>query len=234
MEPTDARRVFPGFDEPRFKTPFTVTVVAPRGNVVVANGPLEKEEAAPDGLVRHRFARTLPLPTYLVALAVGPLDVVKAPDLPPNEVRRVPLPLRGVATRGQGPKLAFALQHTPDLVRRLETYFGLAYPYQKLDIISSPGMPGAMENAGAVLFNDSYLLLGEDAPPAQQRDFGHVGAHEYRASLVRQPRHSTLVGRHLVERGIRRVDGAQDQRRMAAGPGDLVGPYGGGARGDDC
>ena len=105
--------------------------------------------------------------------------MVKAPDLPPNEVRRVPLPLRAVATRGQGPKLAFALQHTPDLVRRLETYFGLPYPYQKLDIISSPDMPGAMENAGAVLFNDSYLLLGEDAPPAQQRDFGLVGAHEY-------------------------------------------------------
>jgi aminopeptidase N len=178
MEPIDARRAFPGFDEPRFKTPFTVAIVTPPGNEAVSNAPLVMTETLKDGRVRHSFAPTLPLPTYLVAIAVGPLDIVTARPVPPNEIRRTPLPLRGVATRGQGSKLAITLRETPEIVRRLEQYFGMAYPYPKLDLIASPEMGGAMENAGAILFSDSLILLGPDAPLAQLRDFGSVTAHE--------------------------------------------------------
>mgnify|MGYP003694500971 CR=1 FL=1 len=83
---------------------------------------------AKDGRVRYEFSPTLPLPTYLVAIAVGPLDIVDAPAVAPNDIRSKPLPLRGVATRGRGSKLALTLRETPELVRRLEQYFGIAYP----------------------------------------------------------------------------------------------------------
>ena len=86
--------------------------------------------------------------------------------------------MRGVATRGQGSKLQLALRETPELVRRLERYFGIAYPYPKLDLIASPDMGGAMENAGAILFDDTLILLAPDAPLQQIRDFGEVTAHE--------------------------------------------------------
>jgi hypothetical protein len=178
MEPIDARRAFPGFDEPRFKTPFAISIVTPAGNEAISNAPLAATEKLKDGRVRYTFAPTLPLPTYLVAIAVGPLDVVTAPPIPPNEIRKTPLPLRGVATRGQGSKLATTLRETPEIVRRLEQYFGIAYPYPKLDLIASPEMGGAMENAGAILFSDSLILLGPDAPLAQLRAFGSVTAHE--------------------------------------------------------
>lgn len=178
FEATDARRVFPGFDQPGFKTPFDVTVIAARDDVVVSNAPLASTKPAGKGRVAHRFEPTLPLPTYLLAFAVGPLDVVEAPPIPANEVRELPLPLRGVATRGQGPRLAFALANTQEMVERLERYFDVAFPYPKLDLIASPSHGGAMENAGAIVYDESILLLDEDAPTTQLRWFGLAHAHE--------------------------------------------------------
>src|SRR4029450_10649047 len=116
MEPIEARRAFPGFDDPQFKTPFELTVIAREGDKVVTNAPLTSAQPSGNGFVRHRFAPTLPLPTYLVALAVGPLDVVEGRPIPARSVARTPIPQRGVATRGQGPKLARALAHTPDIM----------------------------------------------------------------------------------------------------------------------
>jgi aminopeptidase N len=178
MQPLNARRVFPGFDDPRFKTPFTLIVVARDGDRVIANAPLSGQRVIGSGLVRHEFAPTPPLPTYLLALAVGPLDVVEGKAIPAQAVRRAPVPLRGVATDGQGPKLAYALEHTPRILLALEEYFGSPYPFGKLDQVATPTIRGAIENAGAVFYGDSLLLLGADAPPAQLRDYFVVVAHE--------------------------------------------------------
>src|SRR5690606_35296426 len=101
-------RVFPGFDEPGFKTPFDIAVTTRAANAVIGNMPVKGEQPAGEGLRRVEFATTPPLPTYLIALAVGPLDVVEAVALPPNAVRDRPLPLRGAATRGKGPRLRYA------------------------------------------------------------------------------------------------------------------------------
>lgn len=177
MEPIDGRRMFPGFDEPRFKTPFTVTVSTPSGNKVVANAPLTKMAPQSQGLTLHSFAPTKPLPTYLLALAVGPLDIVEG-KIPANSIRKTAVPFRGVATEGQGARLAYALEHTPTHLATLEDYFGIPYPYEKLDIIASPQMGGAMENAGAIIYNDNLILLNQNAPIQQQRAFGIVSAHE--------------------------------------------------------
>jgi aminopeptidase N len=177
MEAIDARRVFPGFDEPRFKTPFEITVIARPADRVVTNAPLASTTGAAGGRLLHTFQPTLPLPTYLVAFAVGPLDIVEA-TLPANAVRHAPLPMRGIATRGKGPQLAYAMQHTPAIVERLETYFGIPYPYPKLDLIASPLEPGAMENAGAIIFNDTILLLDDASRPTQQQSFYEATAHE--------------------------------------------------------
>lgn len=178
LQAIDARRVFPGFDQPGFKTPFDITVIAAEGDVVVTNTPLVAREATTGGRVVHRFATTQPLPTYLLAFAVGPLDVVEAPALPPSKFRDWPLPLRGVATRGKGPRLAFALANTRDIVEAMEDYFGSAFPYPKLDLIATPSLGGAMENAGAIVYDEAILLIDDSAPAAQLRSFGVVHAHE--------------------------------------------------------
>jgi alanyl aminopeptidase len=179
FEPIDARRAFPCFDEPRFKTPFQLTLRVPVGERAVSNTPLEAQRDLDGGQSEVRFARTEKLPTYLVALAVGPLDVVEAPPIAASAVRPQPLPLRGVSARGRGPELAFALKETPALVESLERYFGVAYPYPKLDLIAVPDFAaGAMENAGAITFRDTLLLLGDAAPEGQRRASVSVNAHE--------------------------------------------------------
>ncbi len=172
----DARAAFPGFDEPGYKTPFTVSLTTTPGFAAISNAP-ETGSAPRGALVTHRFAPTAPLPTYLVAFVVGPFAVLET-VVPPTPQRARPLPLRVVATRPNADKMQFALDESGKIVALLERYFNQAFPYPKLDQIASPVMPGAMENAGADIYGDGILLLGADATTHDKQDFGMIVAHE--------------------------------------------------------
>ncbi len=180
FEAISARHAFPSFDEPRFKTPFDVWLTVPATDVAAANAPMLTEEAAPDGMKRVHFALTKPLPTYLVALAVGPFDVVDAPAIAPNALRSTPLRLRGLAVKGKGASLAFALGEAGPMVASLERYFGSPYPFEKLDLVAVPDFgAGAMENAGLVTFREWLLLLDRaHASEGQRRANAYVMTHE--------------------------------------------------------
>jgi alanyl aminopeptidase len=174
FEALSARRAFPSFDEPAFKVPFDVTLHVPEGMAAIANTKETKRDKG-----RVTFGTTAPLPTYLLAFAVGPLDVVEAEPIAPDEARKTPLPFRGVATKGRGKELAYALAHTPAIVKTLESYFGRPFPYEKLDIIAVPEKQGAMENAGAITYGEWLLLVDEKtATIGQKRAFASVSAHE--------------------------------------------------------
>lgn len=180
FEATSARLAFPSFDEPAYRTPFDVSLFVPKGEAAIANTAEIERVSVTSDLDRVTFATTTPLPTYLVALAVGPLDVVAAPPVPPNAVRARPLPLRGVATAGRGPELAYALAGAAPLVAELERYFGVEYPFDKLDLIAVPDKRGAMENPGAITFGEWFLLVdGARAPVEQRRAFASIAAHEF-------------------------------------------------------
>ncbi len=171
FEAIAAREALPCFDEPRFKTTFDVAIEAP--TVALAN----TSEQAKSG-TRTVFRKTEPLPTYLLAWAVGPLDIVEG-KIPPNAVRTTALPFRAVAAKGRGKDLAHALKHTGAILATLESWFGIAYPYDKLDVVAVPDREGAMENAGLVTFAE-YLLLIDDktATLSQKRAYTAVMAHE--------------------------------------------------------
>jgi len=174
-----ARQVFPGFDEPGFKVPFDLIVVARPDDVVVTTTPEASTETLSDGFVRHIFETTRPLPTYLLAFAVGPYDLVDYGTIPPNTIRDRELPLRGIAARGLGGRLEYALKHTDGLLTELEEYFGTPYPYRKLDIIAVPeSFGGAMENVGAIVYDEYLVLMDEDSPLGQRRSYTAVHAHE--------------------------------------------------------
>ena len=179
FEPVWTRNVFPCFNEPAFKTRWDVTLTVSEQDNVIANTLETGRKKLGKGMQQVSFATTEPLPSYLIAFAVGPLDIVSAPDIPANAQRSRPLPFRGVAARGRGAELAYALKHTPSILSTLEQYFGIAYPYDKLDIIAVPDKSGAMENVGAVTFREWYLLFDEaDAPISQKRAFASIMAHE--------------------------------------------------------
>jgi aminopeptidase N len=178
LQPIDARRVFPGFDEPGFKTPFTVSITAPTTAKAFANTPEISRAPVGNGAMSvHRFAPSKPISTYMLSVGVGPFDVAEA-LIPANGVRRQALPFRVIAPRGGRADMSFALTETPKLLARLEAYVGSAYPYEKLDLIASPLMGGGQENPGLILFGDSVLLIGDGAPAAAQAGTGALITHE--------------------------------------------------------
>ena len=128
------------------------------------------------------FATTAPLPSYLVAFAVGPFDVRLGATSP---VR-----IRLIATKGNARLGAVALEQTAALVTKLSEYFGLRYPYDKLDIVAVPDFDaGAMENAGLITFRDELLLMDPArasyrARRAQTITIAHELAHQWFGDLV--------------------------------------------------
>jgi alanyl aminopeptidase len=179
FEPLAARKSFPCFDEPAFKTPWDLTLVVPEASVAVANTRELRAARLPDGRREHVFATTEPLPSYLIAYAVGPFDVVAAEPIPPSAQRPQPLPLRGLAVAGRGAELRFALGETARLLTALEAWFDLAYPFDKLDLLAAPDFAfGAMENAGLIAYHERWLLLGEHATTAARQGFFSIHLHE--------------------------------------------------------
>jgi len=178
FEAISARLAFPGFDEPAFKTPFDITLIVPLDHVAISNAPEVSSETL-DGMKVVHFAPTKPLPTYLIAFAVGDFDVVEWPPLPATDIRPRPLPLRGIAVKGKGGQLDYALNGSNAIVTALESYFGTPYPWAKLDILAVPDFSaGAMENAGAITYRESLLLFDDAATPQRKRRYKMVHAHE--------------------------------------------------------
>ena len=171
FEDTEAREAFPCWDEPEFKIPWTVTLTVPDSDLAISNTPIAHETKR-GAMRRVEFAPTKPLPSYLVAVAVGPFDTVP--------VRGMSMPGRIVTIRGATPMAAEAARVTPAIIRSLEGYFGRPYPYEKLDLIAAPEfLYGARENAGAVVFADRRLLLDPaSVDPGQRRALCSVIAHE--------------------------------------------------------
>ncbi len=173
FESTDARRAFPCFDEPGFKTPYDITIAAPPGMTALANSPEVAAVTGADGTVLHTFAGSPPLPSYLVAFAVGDFDVV--------EGRKDPFPIRVVTTKGHAHLAGLALDAAAALVDKLGDYFDMRYPYAKLDLVAVPDFAaGAMENPGLVTFRDVILLIDPlHTTASTRRSQAEVIAHEF-------------------------------------------------------
>lgn len=181
FESDDAREAFPCWDEPGFKIPYQMTLKVPADHLAVSNTPVMEESTA-DGWRTFSFKKTRPLPTYLLAIAAGPLETVPLPGLG--------VPGKIVTVRGQSHLTELAIRTTPPLLRALEEYFGTPYPYEKLDFIAIPEYwPGAMENAGAITYADEVLLLDPAAASVSQRwrmagVIAHELAHQWFGNLV--------------------------------------------------
>ena len=174
-----ARRAFPCFDEPGIKVPWQLTLEVPAGDIAVSNTPalsetLLQEAGKPSKMKRVRFTETRPLPSYLIAFAVGPFDVVDA-----GKAGRNATPVRILTPRGQGRLARYAVQVTPRLLEMTEEYTGIPHPYEKLDSIAVPRPGGAMENPGLITYASNLILARpRDETPRFKQAYAHVAAHE--------------------------------------------------------
>src|SRR5579872_6438279 len=173
FEAADARRAFPCFDEPDRKAVFALSADVPEGMDAFSNAPLVSEEPLPGGGRRVRFADTIPMSSYLVALVVGPLVATAPRDVDGVPVRVVHVPGRDRLT-------GFALDAAEHALRYFVDWFGLPYPGAKLDLVAVPDFAfGAMENLGCVVFRETTLLV--DPERASRLEFERVAdvvAHE--------------------------------------------------------
>jgi alanyl aminopeptidase len=176
FENTDARSAFPCFDEPNVKTPWDITLEVDGAQVALSNTGVLSESTPRPGRKTVRFAETQPLPPYLVAFAVGPFELVDG-----GKAGKAKVPVRIAAPRGAAREAAYAAEITADLVGVLEDYFGIPYPYDKLDVVPIPTLItwGAMENAGLITFFREGMLAkaGEDSE-AFKRRYADIMAHE--------------------------------------------------------
>jgi aminopeptidase N len=182
LEPSDARRIFPCWDEPAFKASIALAVTVPRQFMAVGNMPAVTEEMAEPDLKRVTFAPTPKMSTYLFVLTTGELERITA------ELDGVTIGV--VATSGKAAKGQFALDSAVKLLAWFNDYFGVKYPLPKLDLIAVPGgFGGAMENWGGITFFESRLLFdpATNADTARRPIFNiiaHEMAHQWFGDLV--------------------------------------------------
>ena len=162
FEPFSAHRLFPCFDQPDIKAVYAVQCIAPNGWSVIGNGcTLESVDLA-DGTTRHRFAELPPFSTYLVALCAGPWHSVR------SDHGGIPL---GVHCRASLARHLDADEIFAVTKQGFDFYtseFAQGYPFGKYDQIFVPEFnSGAMENVGAVTFNEGMVF--RDPPTEAQR-----------------------------------------------------------------
>jgi alanyl aminopeptidase len=175
FEAVYARRVFPCVDEPDSKVPWQLTLDVPAGMTAVSNTRLAGTTALPGGSTRFEFERSKPLSSYLVAFGVGPFELVEGPPTRSN------VPVRLVTLAGRSADAAYSVATTTPLLDLLEDWFGIPYPYDKLDLLTIPVTAGfgAMENAGLITFAENFNLFEQKTPSWEKRHLWvAVAAHE--------------------------------------------------------
>src|SRR5580693_1450304 len=172
FESVDARRGFPCFDEPDRKAVFEITLIVEPDLDAISNSPVLEIDQVGDKQ-RIRFAPTMKMSTYLVAVVVGKLEMTETVDVDG-------VPLRVVCTPGKSHLGRFALEVGAYALRFFTDYFDIPYPGDKVDLVAIPDFAaGAMENLGCITFRDTALLVDQDeAARAELERVADVIAHE--------------------------------------------------------
>jgi aminopeptidase N len=172
FEATDARRAFPSFDEPDYKATFDITAVADKDQVAISNYKVVSDTPGPGDKHTVKFATTAKMSSYLAALVVGNFEYIE------GSVDGIPI--RVYSTPGKKEMGKFALDAAEYIVGYYDKYFGIKYPYGKLDLIGLPDFSaGAMENVGCITFREVILLIDEKQGSIDlKKTIASVTAHE--------------------------------------------------------
>jgi aminopeptidase 2 len=189
MEPTDARRAFPCFDEPALKAKFTVTLIADEKMTCLSNMDVASETTVNSSTTSKgkkkavTFNPTPLMSTYLLAFIVGELNYIET-----NAFRvpvRVYAPVDRDIEHGR-----FSLELAAKTLDFYEKTFDSPFPLPKMDMIAIPDFSaGAMENWGLITYRVVDVLIDEKVSGASTKQrvaetVQHELAHQWFGNLV--------------------------------------------------
>ena len=186
FEVPDSRRVFAVFEQPDLKATFGFTVTAPAAWQVVSNSPTA-EPVVTDDFATWVFEPTPILSSYVTALVAGPYEVVRS-QLTSSSGRVIPLGLFSRKSLSQYLDADYIFEKTRQGFAYYEEKFQYPYPFAKYDQLFVPEFnAGAMENAGAVTFTESYVFRSKVTDAIKERrvvTILHELAHMWFGDLV--------------------------------------------------
>ncbi|MBL7714060.1 MAG: aminopeptidase N [Bdellovibrionales bacterium] len=176
LEPYDANRVFPCFDQPDLKAVFNTQVRVPSEWTVVSNTREKTVTQEKDGISQWTFNESAKFSTYLFQVSAGHYKVWESVSV--DGSNRVPLRLfaRQSLAKYVQPEVWFTV--TKQGLSFFSKYFDFPYPFKKYDQIIVPDFSsGAMENVAAVTFSERYVHRG-GMTRNQKEDLYEVVLHE--------------------------------------------------------
>jgi aminopeptidase N len=187
FEVPDSRRMFAVFEQPDLKAEFAFTVTAPAQWKVVSNSPTPEPVPAADGAATWTFEPTPRISSYITALVAGPYEATFS-ELTSASGRVVPLGVFARKSLWQHLDADYVFEKTRQGFAYYEEKFGVPYPFAKYDQLFVPEFnAGAMENAGAVTFTETYVFRSKVTDAVKERrvvTILHELAHMWFGDLV--------------------------------------------------
>ena len=188
MEPTDARRAFPCFDEPALKSTYTVTLISDKDHTCLSNMDVASEKEVDSAITGGKrkavtFNKTPLMSTYLLAFIIGELNYIETTAF--RKPVRVYSPPSSDIQHGQ-----FSLDLAAKTLAFYEETFASPYPLPKMDMVAIPDFSaGAMENWGLITYRSVDLLYDARTSGANHKQrvaevVQHELAHQWFGNLV--------------------------------------------------
>jgi aminopeptidase N len=186
FEVPDSRRVFAVFEQPDLKATYTFTVTAPAYWQVVSNSPTP-EPVVTGETATWSFTPTPILSSYVTAIVAGPYEVVRS-ELTSRDGRTIPLGIFSRKSLSQYVDADYIFDKTREGFAYFEEKFDHPYPFEKYDQLFVPEFnAGAMENAGAITFTETYVFRSKVTDAVRERrvvTILHELAHMWFGDLV--------------------------------------------------
>ncbi|CAH2297086.1 leucyl-cystinyl aminopeptidase [Pelobates cultripes] len=182
FEPLAARKVFPCFDEPAFKSAFQIRIRRSEEHISLSNMPKTNTTKISDGLFQDEFATSVSMSTYLVAFVVAEMKNIS------KELNETMVSVYAIPQKMD--QVQFALDAATKFLQFYQDYFSFSYPLKKLDLVAIPDFQaGAMENWGLITFRETDLLYNENTSSIMDKQLiglviAHELAHQWFGNLV--------------------------------------------------
>uniref|UniRef100_A0A8C6PKC4 Aminopeptidase n=1 Tax=Nothobranchius furzeri TaxID=105023 RepID=A0A8C6PKC4_NOTFU len=172
--PTNARSLFPCFDEPDFKAVFYLTVIHRLETTALSNAPVSVSNIIDEEWKYTRFMATPRMSSYLLAFTVSEFTATDSPN------SRIVIKTYSRPEATAAGHAVYAAKMTPKILEFYENHFDLRYPMKTLDQIALTDLePLAMENWGLITYQEGALLYQEGVSSwLHKEDIVHIISHE--------------------------------------------------------